>query len=86
MKYEVKIKSCLLDISSALGKKDFKTMTKIQSEMADNIIDNIEYYNDFFIIYENAKQAPNKQFFNIMEDIIIKSGVYNKEELSNKLK
>jgi mRNA-degrading endonuclease RelE of RelBE toxin-antitoxin system len=84
MKYEVKIKSGLVAIASALSKKNFKAISELQDEMSDNLKTNKEYCNDFFTIYEKVKGAPNKQFFNIMEELIIKSGMHTQEELSNK--
>jgi hypothetical protein len=86
MKYEVKIKSGLVAIASALSKKNFKAISELQDEMSDNLKTNKEYCNDFLAICEKVKGAPNKQFFNIMEEIIIKSGMHTQEELSNKCK
>lgn len=86
MRNEVKIKSALLNISSALAKSDFQTTSKIQSEIADKMINNKEYCNDFFNVYAETKKHVNKQFLNIMEEIIVKSNLHSREELGNKFR
>lgn len=68
MKYEVKIKSGVIAIVSALSKKDFKEISKIHDEMSDNLKTNEKYRNEFLAIYEKVMGAPNKQFFNIIRD------------------
>lgn len=86
MRNEIKIKSALLNISSALEKRDFQTVSKVQAEIVNNITKNKEYFSDFFNVYEETKNHVNKQFFNIMEEIIVKSNVHSREELGNRFR
>lgn len=84
MRNEIKIKSSLLKVLGALQKADFQLSNKLQSEIIDFIINDKKYRSDFLNVYLETKNHVNKQFHNVCEDIIIKSGVYSREELSNK--
>ncbi|WP_102401881.1 hypothetical protein [Haloimpatiens massiliensis] len=83
-KNEVKIKTDILNISNALRKRKFEQVNKIQLQMVNNIDKDRDYCDEFLKLYEDVKGDKNKCFYNIMKEIVIKSKIYNREELANR--